>query len=134
MSYQPRYERSLAVFLFGVTLSCADLNETPAPEDTALPVTAAATSSGFQWTTATPESQGMCGTSRQLGCTRTLADIWSRISNAKYNTQRFIVIRNDKVIYDRGGTLAYPVYSSNKGLWGAPTLVHAMSSCGVHLT
>ena len=42
--------------------------------------------------------------------------------------------RNDKVIYDRGGTLAYPVYSSNKGLWGAPTLVHAMHSCGVDLS
>jgi len=134
MPYLPRYERPLAVFLCGITLGCIDLNETTAPEATALPGTAAATASGFRWATATPESQGMCGTSRQLGCTRTLADIWNRISNSKFNTQRFIVIRNDKVIYDRGGTQAYPVYSSNKGLWGGPTLVHAMSSCGVHLT
>src|SRR5689334_4035551 len=133
MQSNARYERTLAVFLVGITLSCAGADETTAPENSPLPITAAATGSGFSWSSATPESQGMCGTTRQLGCTRTLADIWARISSAKYNTQRFIVIRNDKVIYDRGGTAAYPVYSSNKGLWGAPTLVHAMSSCGVHL-
>jgi hypothetical protein len=134
MHAKTRSERPLAVLVVAVTLGCADMDETTAPAATPLPATAAATSSGFSWTVVTPESQGMCGTTRQLGCTRTLADIWSRISNPKYNTQRFIVIRNDRVIYDRGGTSAYPVYSSNKGLWGAPTLVHAMHSCGVRLT
>jgi len=134
MSSKTRNERPLAVLLVGVTLGCAGADETAGPGEVPLPAPTAAISSGFSWTTATPESQGMCGSSRQLGCTRTLADIWSRISNPKHNTQRFIVIRNDKVIYDRGGTAAYPVYSSNKGLWGAPTLVHAMHSCGVRLT
>ena len=94
----------------------------------------AAVAAGFTWGTATPESQGMCGSIKQLGCTTSLLDIWTSISNPKYNTKRFIIIRNDKVIYDRGGTLAYPAYSSNKGLLGAPTLVHAMSRCGVRLT
>jgi len=97
------------------------------------PITAAATAPGFSWGSATPESQGMCGTTLQLGCTRTLLDIWTSVSDPKYSTMRFIVIRNDKVLYDRGGTLAYPAYSSNKGLLGAPTLVHAMSACGVGL-
>ena len=46
---------------------------------------------GFSWGTATPESQGMCGTTLQLGCTRTLLDIWTTISNPKHNTMRFIV-------------------------------------------
>ena len=40
----------------------------------------------------------------QLGCTKTLEQIWTTISDPKHNTKRFIVIRNDKVIYDRGGT------------------------------
>ena len=84
-------------------------------------------------TTATPESQGLCGSTKRLGCTKTLANIWNSISNPIHNTNRFLVIRNDRIVYDRGGTLAYPVYSANKGLLGAPTLVHAMSSCGVGL-
>ncbi|HET7425040.1 MAG TPA: serine hydrolase domain-containing protein [Gemmatimonadales bacterium] len=132
MRSKTRSECPLAVLLVGVTLGCG-VEETTAPDRTPLPATAAA-SLAFSWTSVTPESQGMCGTTRQLGCTRTLADIWSRMSSPKYNTKRFIVIRNDKVIYDRGGTSAYPVYSSNKGLWGAPTLVHAMHSCGVDLS
>ena len=72
----------------------------------------------------------MCGSVKQLGCTRTLTQLWNGISNPMYNTKRFIVIRNDKVIFDRGGTLAYHVYSASKGLLGAPTLVHAMSRAG----
>jgi CubicO group peptidase (beta-lactamase class C family) len=88
---------------------------------------------GFSWTTATPESQGMCGSVRQLGCTKTLQQLWNGISSSIYNTKRLVVIRNDKVIYDRGGTYAYHVYSATKALLGAPTLVHAMSSCGVGL-
>ncbi|HEX3274537.1 MAG TPA: serine hydrolase domain-containing protein [Gemmatimonadales bacterium] len=94
----------------------------------------AAATTGFAWGSASPESQGMCGSALQLGCTRTLADIWGTISAAQFNTMRFIVIRNDKVVYDKGGTVAYPAYSANKGLLGAPTLVHAMSSCSVGLS
>ena len=33
-----------------------------------------------------------------------------------------------------GGTSAYAAYSASKGLLGAPTLVYAMSKCGVALT
>ena len=119
-----------------LALGCLNNDDPTAPAAVAAPTNAApaATASGFSWGTATPESQGMCGTTLQLGCTRTLLDIWTTISDPKHNTMRFIVLRNDKVIYDKGGTLAYPAYSSNKGLLGAPTLVHAMSSCGVGLT
>lgn len=87
----------------------------------------------FAWGSATAESQGMCGTTAQLGCTTTLEQIWNSISDPKFNTKRFIVIRNDRVIYDRGGNEPYFVYSATKGLLGAPTLVHAMSSCGLDL-
>jgi CubicO group peptidase (beta-lactamase class C family) len=76
----------------------------------------------------------MCGSVKQLGCTKTLAQIWNDIRASKYNTKSFIVIRNDKVVWSRGGTNAYNVFSASKGLLGAPTLVHAMSSCGVRLT
>jgi CubicO group peptidase (beta-lactamase class C family) len=76
----------------------------------------------------------MCGSIKQLGCAKTLQQVWSGISNIRYQTKRFLVIRNDKVIYDRGGTLQYPVFSASKGLLGGPTLVHAMSKCGVNLT
>jgi len=98
------------------------------------PAPAAALTDGFRWAPATPESQGMCGSTTQLGCTKTLQQIWTSISNPRHNTKRFIVIRNDKVIYDRGGTLPYYAYSASKGLLGAPTLVYAMSKCGVGLT
>lgn len=89
---------------------------------------------GFHWGTGTPESQGMCGSTKQLGCKKTLLQIWTDINNPKYNTKHFIVIRNDKVIYERGVIGAYLAYSASKGLLGAPTLVHAMSKCGVGLT
>ncbi len=88
-------------------------------------------SDGYTWGSATPESQGMCGSTTQLGCTKTLEQIWSSISDPKHNTKRFVIIRNDKVIFDRGGTEPYFVYSASKGLLGAPALVHALSSCGV---
>ncbi len=86
---------------------------------------------GFQWGSATPESQGMCGSTLQLGCTRTLEQIWNSISDPRHNTKRFIVIRNDQVIFDRGESEPYPSYSASKGLLGAPALVYAMSKCGV---
>jgi CubicO group peptidase (beta-lactamase class C family) len=76
----------------------------------------------------------MCGSVKQLGCTRTLQQVWAGISNTRYYTRRFLVIRNDRVIYDRGGTSQYAAYSASKGLLGGPTLVHAMSKCGVDLT
>jgi CubicO group peptidase (beta-lactamase class C family) len=75
----------------------------------------------------------MCGSTLQLGCTATLDQIWSAISDPRHNTKRFVVIRNDKVIYDRSGTEPYFSYSASKGLLGAPTLVYAMSKCGVGL-
>jgi CubicO group peptidase (beta-lactamase class C family) len=76
----------------------------------------------------------MCGSTRQLGCTTTLDEIWSSISARKHNTKRFVVIRNDKVVYDQGSNEPHFSYSASKGLLGAPTLVHAMSTCGVGLT
>jgi beta-lactamase family protein len=129
-------QRIAAVSPMLFALACVDADQSTGPEVVpapALPV-ANATTAGFAWVTATPESQGMCGATLQLGCTRTLLDIWTAISDPKLNTMRFVVIRNDKVIYDKGGTQAYPAYSSNKGLLGAPTLVHAMNACGVGLT
>jgi CubicO group peptidase (beta-lactamase class C family) len=117
-----------------VALGCRNATE-PSPVAEAVPVRGdtAALATGFLWTRATPESQGMCGSIRQLGCTKTLQQVWNGISAAKYNSKRLVVIRNDKIIYDRGGTLAYFAYSATKGLLGAPTLVHAMSKCGVGL-
>lgn len=89
---------------------------------------------GFQWVSATPESQGMCGSIRQLGCTKTLAEIWTALSNPIHNTKRFLVVRNDRLIYSKGSSLPFHVYSASKGLLGAPTLVYALSRCGVNLT
>ena len=75
----------------------------------------------------------MCGTQKLLGCTRTLQQVWNTINKPLYNTKRLLVIRNDKVIFDRGIAKPYYAYSSSKGLLGAPTLVYAMSRCGVGL-
>ena len=93
----------------------------------------AASADTFRWASATPESQGMCGSTRQLGCTTTLDEIWSSISARKHNTKRFVVIRNDKVVYDQGSNEPHFSYSASKGLLGAPTLVYALSKCGVGL-
>jgi CubicO group peptidase (beta-lactamase class C family) len=137
MHHGPAATHSLAALLLAVlALGCGQTDPPSAPTDPPDPpprISAAVTTGGFSWTTATPESQGMCGSVKRLGCTKTLQNIWNSISNPIHNTKRFLVIRNDRIIYDRGGTLAYPVYSANKGLLGAPTLVHAMSSCGVGL-
>jgi CubicO group peptidase (beta-lactamase class C family) len=115
-----------------LALGCAA--EPPASPETSTPDSVpTAPTDGFSWGSATPESQGICGSTTQLGCTKTLDQIWKTISDAKHNTKRFVVIRNDKVIYDRGGTDAYRAYSASKGLLGAPTLVYAMSKCGVGL-
>ena len=126
--------RPTVAILLGALASGCGKTEPPTAPDGVPPVSEVITSTGFHWASATPESQGMCGTTRQLGCTKTLLDIWNSISNPIHDTKRFLVIRNDKVIYDKGGTLAYHVYSASKGLLGAPTLVHAMSKCGVGLT
>jgi CubicO group peptidase (beta-lactamase class C family) len=117
-----------------LALGCSNTEPPTAPEAAPPMSVPVATPGGFLWAAATPESQGMCGSIRQLGCTKTLQQIWTGISNPKHNTKRFLVIRNDKVIYDRGGTSAYAAYSGSKGLLGAPTLVYAMSKCGVGLT
>jgi CubicO group peptidase (beta-lactamase class C family) len=119
----------LAVLALGCGITEAPTAPVAAPRVSV----AAATTGGFSWGSATPESQGMCGSVKQLGCTKSLSQIWNNISNPKHNTKRFLVIRNDKVIYDRGGTNAYAAYSGSKGLLGAPTLVYAMSKCGVGL-
>ena len=59
-----------------LALGCLNNDDPTAPAAVAAPTNAApaATASGFSWGTATPESQGMCGTALQLGCTRTLLD------------------------------------------------------------
>jgi CubicO group peptidase (beta-lactamase class C family) len=128
----PLRRQFASVSLLVLALACTAEPTTAPPSPPANDITTAATG-GFHWGSATPESQGMCGSTRILGCTTSLAQIWNLINDAKYNTKRFIVIRNDKVLYDRGGTLAYPAYSASKGLLGGPTLVHAMSRCGVGL-
>ena len=128
------YPGCMLAILLGALASGCDRTEPPTAPSGVPPVSEVITSTGFHWTSATPESQGMCGSTLQLGCTKTLLDIWNSISNPIHDTKRFLVIRNDKVIYDKGGTLAYHVYSASKGLLGAPTLVHAMSKCGVGLT
>lgn len=127
---------SLIAVSFVLALGCQVTEPPSAPEAATDPPISAATTTtgGFRWRTASPESQGMCGTTRQLGCTKTLAEIWNDISNPKHNTKRFLVIRNDRVVYNVGGTSAYAAYSASKGLLGAPTLVYAMSKCGVALT
>jgi CubicO group peptidase (beta-lactamase class C family) len=122
----------VALSLLLLALGCG--TEPPSQqEDTAPDSVPTAPTEGFAWGSATPESQGMCGSTRELGCTTTLDQIWTAIRNPKHNTKRFVVIRNDRIIYDRGGTEPYFSYSASKGLLGAPTLVHAMSRCGVGL-
>jgi CubicO group peptidase (beta-lactamase class C family) len=120
-----------------LALAGCGITEPPSSPEPPLRVPAAPRASvtgGFRWSSGTPESQGMCGSTKRLGCTKTLQQIWNGINLAKHNTKRFIVIRNDKVIYDRGGTSPYYAYSGSKGLLGAPTLVYAMSKCGVNLS
>jgi CubicO group peptidase (beta-lactamase class C family) len=129
MAYAPAL---VAIPLVVLALGCGTeptAQKGPAPPDSVPNVP----TDGFRWGSGTPESQGMCGSTRQLGCTTTLDQIWTAISDPKHNTKRFVVIRNDQVIYDQGGTEAYPVYSASKGLLGAPTLVHALSECGLGL-
>ena len=89
-------------------LGCRSPTE-PSRVSEAIPVRGdtATLTTGFVWTRATPESQGMCGSIRQLGCSKTLQQVWNGISATKYNSKRLVVIRNDRIIYDRGGTLAY---------------------------
>jgi hypothetical protein len=120
----------VAIHLVVLALGCAT-EPPPAPEASTPDSVPAVPTDGFRWGSATPESQGMCGSTTQLGCTKTLEEIWNTISDPKHNTKRFVVIRNDKVIFDRGGTVPYFAYSASKGLLGAPTLVYAMSKCGV---
>ncbi len=130
-----RLSPSLASVLAAGVLTAGCVNTEPtAVPDLPAPITPAVTYKGFSWVSATPESQGMCGATRQLGCTTTLLDVWNGISDSQYNTKRLIVIRNDKILFDRGGTSPYHAYSASKGLLGAPTLVYAMSRCGVGLS
>src|SRR5918995_1757731 len=124
--------RLLAVPFAVLALGCGSESDPPSQPETAVPDTVATgPAAPFSWGSATSESQGMCGSTLQLGCTTTLDQIWSAISDPRHNTKRFVVIRNDKVIYDRGGSEPYFSYSASKGLLGAPTLVYAMSKCGV---
>ncbi len=127
--------RLAAIPLVLLALGCGS-ESSPSQPETPVPVSDSVPNGPtqpFRWSSATPESQGMCGSTLELGCTSTLDQIWTAISEPKHNTKRFVVIRNDKVIYDRGGTDPYFSYSASKGLLGAPTLVYAMSKCGVGL-
>jgi CubicO group peptidase (beta-lactamase class C family) len=124
---------AIAIPLLALALGCVTEPST-APEATRRTSPALTAIAGFSWRTASPESQGMCGSIKRLGCTKTLQLIWSRIADPIYNTKRFIVIRNDRVIFDQGEPLYYYAFSASKGLLGAPTLVHAMNRCGVTLT
>jgi CubicO group peptidase (beta-lactamase class C family) len=120
-----------------LALGCAGTEPSTGPPAAPPPpkiMAALAATGGFQWRSATPESQGMCGSTLQLGCTKTLLQIWNSISNPIHNTKRFLVVRNDRVIYSKGTDTRYPAYSASKGLLGAPALVYAMSRCGVGLT
>jgi CubicO group peptidase (beta-lactamase class C family) len=115
-----------------LALGCG--SESPSqPEDAAPDSLAPAPTESFQWGSAAAESQGMCGSTMQLGCSATLDQIWATISDRKHNTKRFVVIRNDKIIYDQGRNEPHFSYSASKGLLGAPTLVYAMSRCGLGL-
>jgi CubicO group peptidase (beta-lactamase class C family) len=130
MAYDMR--RLLVTPLALLALACG--SEPPSQPETAAPDSVpTAPTDEFSWGSATPESQGMCGSTRQLGCSTTLDEIWSAISDPRHNTKRFVVIRNDHVVYDQGGTEPYRAYSASKGLLGAPTLVHAISKCGMAL-
>src|ERR671910_1870430 len=126
--------RLLAVPFAVLALGCGSESDPPSQPETANPDTVATgPAAPFNWGSATPESQGMCGSTLQLGCTTTLDQIWTAISDPRHNTKRFVVIRNDKIIYARGSSEPYFSYSASKGLLGAPTLVYAMSKCGVGL-
>jgi CubicO group peptidase (beta-lactamase class C family) len=135
LTYQSRISSALAIPLMMLAIGC-QAPDAPTGPEAAPPtgVTPADPVAAFRWGSSTPESHGMCGSTIQLGCTKTLQQIWNDISNPKHNTKRFVVVRNDRVIFDRGGTSAYAVYSASKGLLGAPTLVYAMSKCGVGLS
>src|SRR5215218_392669 len=67
--------RGIIAVLVGA-LGCRNATE-PSPVAEAVPVAGdtAALTTGFAWTRATPESQGMCGSIRQLGCTKTLQQV-----------------------------------------------------------
>ncbi len=123
----------LTLAALALTLGCAAEPPTSGPEISLPDSVPAIPSDGFQWGSATPESQGMCGSAIQLGCTKTLEQIWSSISEPRHNTKRFTVIRNDRVIFDRGEPVPHPSYSASKGLLGAPALVYATSKCGMRL-
>lgn len=122
------------VCLLALTVGCGASNPPTGPEAPPTIATATTSTTGFRWIVATPESQGMCGSTLQLGCTKTLDDIWASISNPIHNTLRFVVTRNDRLVYNKGASIRYRAYSSNKGLLGGPTLVYAMSRCGVKLS
>src|SRR5688500_8477431 len=107
LTHQSRIRPAVAIPLVALAIGCQVTEPGAAPE--AAPPTAAtraAPTAGFRWAVSTPESHGMCGSTLQLGCTKTLQQIWTDISNPKHNTKRFVVIRNDRVIFDRGGTSA----------------------------
>ena len=124
-NFGPRLLRHMAIPLVLLAQGCGTEPQ-PSPEapnpDTvpsAPDTVPSAPAEPFQWGSATPESQGMCGSTLQLGCTTTLEQIWATISDPKHNTKRFLVIRNDKIIYDQGGTAPYSAYSASKGLLGS---------------
>ena len=104
------------VCLLALTVGCGASDPPTGPQAPPTVTTATTSTTGFRWIVATPESQGMCGSTLQLGCTKTLDDIWASISNPIHNTLRFVVTRNDRLVYNKGASIRYRAYSSNKGL------------------
>ena len=100
-----RRRGSLSFLVLAMTAGCGTTEPSPepttrTPATTPEPIAPAAATVGFRWLAATPESQGMCGSTKQLGCTRTLQQVWNGINKTIHNTKRFLVIRNDRVIFD----------------------------------
>ena len=75
-----RRRGSLSFLVLAMTAGCGTTEPSPEPSTRPTPpsprpapVAPAAATVGFRWLAATPESQGMCGSTKQLGCTKTLS-------------------------------------------------------------
>src|SRR5919106_6162589 len=90
----------------------------------------------FTWTTDEPSNHGMCKSGTPVsGCTTTLDAVKNSIDN-EYGTTRFVVIRNDKVIYQwHSGTRTAATLlkgaSVAKALIGGTAMTYAVGFCGL---
>ena len=75
MPSAPVLQRIAAMPPLLLALGCLSADQSTGPEAVPAPgiPTATATTAGFTRGSATPESQGMCGTTLQLGCARLLS-------------------------------------------------------------